>query len=101
MIKTISKRITFSFAVMWVLFFCLYSSFLIGTLAHEIMHKSYAVNPIAIRVNYNFDGEMESMYFYQHSHEWVYLNGYVVAVMLMVVCLIAVGIIMFYKEGGN
>jgi len=89
----IFKKITKAMAFVWVFSLCIYSSVLIGTLAHELMHKSYAKNITAIEIKYDGAGKAYGAFF-RHSHEWVFLNGYIVETFLILISLICMIIIL-------
>lgn len=83
------KRITWAFALVYILTLCFYSTALIGTLAHELMHKQYSIDPKAISVNYDGSGVTKAGAFFRHSHEWVYFNGFIVHVFLMLIAVVS------------
>lgn len=92
--KETNKLITRTMAIIWILSLCTYSSVLIGTLAHELMHKRYSIETKAIEVNYDTSGQTKG-FFLEHSHSWVYLNGYIIQIFLFVISLISIFIIGF------
>ena len=95
-VKDLSKLLTFVVASLYLALLCGYSCMLIGTLAHELMHKSYSDNPIAIQVNYDGSGAFYGSTFL-HSHEWVYFNGFVVEGVLVLLVVAAYTIIINYR----
>ncbi len=89
----LGKKITKGLSLMWILGLCIYSTLIIGTLAHELTHKSYAIESKAIIVNFDTSGEHYGSTF-KHSHEWVYFNGYIVETMMILLTLMSVVIIL-------
>lgn len=87
------KKLTKFMAGMWLICLCLYSSMLIGSLAHELMHKKYSLETSAIHVDYSGEGYAKGV-FSRHSHDWVYLNGDIVMVFLMVISMFSIFILM-------
>ena len=93
MTKIYMKIATKILAVMYIMIMCIYSAGIIGTLAHELMHKQQAINKTIIQVNYDGTGVTYGGAFFRHSHEWVYLNGFIVEGSLIVIGLICVFIL--------
>ncbi len=92
--KERSKKITLGFCIVWLLILSFYASSIIGTLAHELMHKRNSIYTKAIEVNYDGSGITKGAFF-RHSHEWVYLNGYIVEMFLFSISVFSVIVILF------
>lgn len=89
------KLVTKALALLWLLCLCTYSSILIGTLGHELMHKHYSIETKAISVNYDTTGVAQGK-FYPHSHEYVYLQGFILETCLFLVTTISF-LMLIYK----
>lgn len=95
-LKTISKALTFTVCFAYLLFMLTYSSAIIGALAHEVIHKSYSYDPKVIEVNYDMSGVFKGATF-THSHEWVYLNGNIIMVVLIIIGVFCLEIVWNFK----
>jgi hypothetical protein len=96
--KRVFKLMTFILSMFWIMGLCLYSAALIGTLAHELTHKSFALNATAIEVHYDGTGITHSKTgFLTHNHELAYMNGYVVETALTTISVFALLIIILYS----
>lgn len=73
----------------------IYTSVLIGTLAHELMHKQTASEMHAIVVNYDGTGATSADSFDDTSHKWIYLNDGVITVTLIFIAGTALITILF------
>lgn len=97
--KEIFKFLTICFAAIWLVGLCSYSSVLIGTLAHEVIHQQNSKYPSAIEINYDGNGVVKADYFHQQAHEWVYLNGWIVQFTLIFMSVVAT-IVLLNAKGG-
>jgi len=95
-VKEKMKSITLFVSVMYLVLLTGYGSILIGMLAHELMHQRYSINMKAIEVNYDGSGAAYGS-FYKHSHDYVYLVGWVVQSVLMT--LTAISLIVISNSG--
>jgi hypothetical protein len=79
------KDITFGFAVLWLLGTSIYSCFLLGSLAHELMHKETAREMHAIYVNYDGSGLATADDFTdgEKVHKWIYTKGWLIEATLV------------------
>ena len=87
------KRITKYFAMLWIMGMCLYSSVLLGTLAHELMHAQDSHGLKAIEISYNGSGVTKAISFDDASHKWIYFNGAIVQTFLMMISFLSIIII--------
>lgn len=93
----ISKRITLILAYSWLLGTGFFSAVLLGTLAHELMHKQTAREINAISIDYAGGGltiakEMNG------DHDWIYFSGYVVEATLFTLSVMSLLFIVMYNE---
>ena len=98
---TILRRITFMIAVLYLIAMMGYSSVLIGTLAHELLHKESSKDIIALQINYDGTGMTEAKHFEDVSHKWIYFNGFVIEVTLIVIGMASLFIVMIGGEYWN
>ena len=89
-----SKTITRICAILFLTTMCVYSSLIIGTLAHELTHKHYSYSTSVINVNYDTTGHAEGE-FKQHEHRYVYFIHSVVEVSLIMLTMLSMIIIMW------
>ena len=90
------KQLTKLFALIWIVGLCVYSSILIGTLGHELAHKQTATEIHAITINYDGSGKTTAEAFNEEpSHQWIYINGFIIEVFMMLVTLISLIVLMW------
>ena len=79
------KAITLALAVFWLFGMAAYSSSLIGTLFHELSHKSDAVGIKAIEVRYDSSGLATADCFHGETEhrKFIYYSFYEIIIILM------------------
>ena len=86
------QKITKALAFAYIVALCTYSSFLIGTLAHELGHQKNAIAVSSLSVNYDASGQTEGV-FWKHSHEFIYFQGFVVESAMILLTLLSLAVI--------
>lgn len=95
-----SRYLTLFFSLIVVLSFSLYSCFLMGTLFHELNHKSHSRDTIAIQVNYDGTG-MTKAHFIGGTEAEANLQGNIVMVFLMLLVTLSTINILGWKNEIN
>ena len=92
-IKT-NIKITKTICAVILMLQCLYCSYLVGTLTHELIHAEYATTPPLITINYDATGSTNTDHFIEHNHNLVYLQGNIVVVVLLVIDMFCLFMVM-------
>jgi len=95
------RYITLMLCVAWLVSLCGFSASLIGTLAHELVHKHYAMNNTVITVNYDGSGKTSSTNFVPHDHNEAYFKGDMVMIFIMVITIFTILILVFWQPNGE
>ena len=91
------KAITLALAVFWLFGMAAYSSSLIGTLFHELSHKSDAVGIKAIEVRYDSSGLATADCFHGETEFTAGWSGAWVTALLIAISTASLFIIVFMK----
>jgi len=91
-----SQKITYVLCLMWLFSLSIYSTVLLGTLAHELVHKENARDIIAIEINYDSTGVAVGSFF-PHRHDIAYTKGWIVEMFLWAITMFSVIIVTISK----
>jgi hypothetical protein len=90
------KKLTAFSALVVLSLMMVYSSVIAGTLIHELTHIRNSVQPKAIVVEYDGDGEATALEFPNDSEIYATFNGAIVTTCLMLIGQIAMLIVIKY-----
>lgn len=93
--KKFQKSLTLGVAVLWLFGMAVYSSAIIGTLFHELSHKSDAEGIKAIEVRYDISGQATADCFRANTEYKATWDGAWVTALLIVISTASLFIIAF------